>query len=74
MAQRSSSSEAVLAVFLELLAVGVFTLLAGAGDEAANIVILFMVGLWMIYLVSDAGVIAGIGNALQALISNPQNK
>jgi hypothetical protein len=54
-----------LVVGVELLGVGLFTLLAGASDDAGNIVIIFMLGLWLIYLVTNPGVIAGLDRGLQ---------
>jgi hypothetical protein len=59
-------ADTILLVGIELGAVGVFTLIGGASDEAGSVVILFMIGLWMIYLVSDGAVLAsisrGVGN------------
>jgi hypothetical protein len=58
----ASSSDAVLAVGVELLGVGLLTILAGASDEAGNTVVVFMLGLWLIYMIVDSSVIEGIGN------------
>lgn len=74
MAQRSSASTAILAVSLELLAVGVFTLIAGASDDVATIVLLFMTGMWIIFLITQSSVIAGLENALTTIAGNPTNK
>jgi hypothetical protein len=60
----SGTSAIVLQVGLELTAVAVFTLIAGSSDDAGSIVVLFMIGLWIIYMVSNAGVISGISNAI----------
>jgi hypothetical protein len=54
-----------LIVGVELLGVGLLTLLAGASDDAGNIVIIFMVGLWLIYMVTNPGVISGLSSSLQ---------
>jgi hypothetical protein len=62
-------SEVILTVGIELLGVGLLTLLAGASDEAGNIVVIFMVGLWLIYMVSDPTVIAGMGRVLSNVSS-----
>ncbi len=61
----SSSSLLVLAV--ELLGVGLFTLLAGASDDVGHIVIIFMIGLWLIFMVTDSAVIAGLGRGLSTV-------
>lgn len=63
------SSHVLLTVSVELLAVGLFTLLAGTSPDVGNIVVLFMVGLWVIYLISDASTVSGIGNALSSIAS-----
>jgi hypothetical protein len=62
--KRPAASETILTLALEFLAVGLFTLLAGASDEAGEIMILFMVGLWLIYLVTDSAVVARISATL----------
>ena len=59
-----NASDALLTVGVELGAVAVFTLIAGASDDAGSLVVLFMVGLWLIFLVSDSSVIAGVSNAI----------
>jgi hypothetical protein len=67
-----SSSSVILNVGVELLAVGLFTLLAGASDEAGNIVVIFMIGLWLIWMISDSSVVASIGRALNNVASQAQ--
>lgn len=49
---------------IELLAVGLFTLVAGISNEVGKIMVIIMVGLWAIYLVTTAGVIGNLGSAL----------
>jgi hypothetical protein len=73
MAQRPPASVAILVIVLELVAVGVFTLLAGSSKEAGTVVLLFMAGLWMIFLVTESGVISSLNTAFVNLVSNPQN-
>lgn len=55
----------VLTVGIELLGVGLLTILAGASDEFGTVVVIFMVGLFMIWMISDSSVLAKIGNAFQ---------
>jgi hypothetical protein len=72
--KRPSSSAAILAIALELLAVGIFTLLAGAGPQAGRIMVLVMVTLWIIFAISNTTVISGIGKAFASLSTNPTDK
>jgi len=64
MAAKPESTDILLLVGVELLGVGLLTVLAGASDEAGNVVVIFMLGLWLIWMVSDPSVIGGLGNAL----------
>lgn len=66
-------SDALLTLGVELAGVTVFTLLAGAGDEVGSAVVLFMVGLWLIFLVSDSKVIAGISSAITNVAQQGQS-
>lgn len=63
---RPVGSEALIQLGLELLAVSLFTLLAGASDEVGKLVVIFMVGMWMIYLIENSKVIAGLEKAMEA--------
>lgn len=65
-ADRPTGSEAILQLSLELLAVSLFTLMAGASDEMGRLMILFMVGFWLIYLIQNSKVIAGLERMLEA--------
>lgn len=64
--KRPAASEAILTLALELLAVGLFTIIAGTSDDMGTLVVLFMLGLWVIYLVSNATVLSGLESALAA--------
>lgn len=70
----ASSSDTLLMVGVEILGVGLLTLLAGASDEAGNIVVIFMIGLWLIWMISDSSVIAGLGRGLTNLSAQAQGK
>lgn len=63
---RPVGSDALLQLALELLAVAVFTLIAGASNEIGSLVVIFMVGMWMIYLIENSKVIAGLERAMEA--------
>lgn len=62
--KRSAQSEAFLEVFLESLAVGVFTLIAGVSKDAGKLALVFMSGFWLIYLITNATVISKLESAL----------
>jgi hypothetical protein len=66
---KPTSTEVALTVGIEMLGVGVLTLIAGASDETGSITVLFMVGLWMIFLISDSSVLSSINNALSNVAS-----
>ena len=62
-------SDALIQLGLELLAVSLFTLIAGASNEVGTLVLLFMVGMWMIYLIENSKIIAGLEKAMEAASS-----
>jgi hypothetical protein len=66
---KSGPSETILTVGLELGAVALFTIIAGFSDDAGTFMVLWMVGLWLIYIVSDSAVIAGFSNAIGNIAS-----
>lgn len=59
----------VLVIAIELLAVGLFTLLAGISDEWGKIMVIFMVGLWLIYSVTTFNVLERLGLSLNNVAS-----
>jgi len=64
--KRPADSEALVQLALELLAVSLFTLIAGASNEMGTLVVLFMVGMWLIYLIENSKTIAGLEKAMEA--------
>jgi hypothetical protein len=69
-----NSGDVILTVGVELAAVALFTLVAGASDDAGSVVVLFMAGLWLIYLVSDSKVLAGLSNAITNVAQQGANQ
>lgn len=67
---KTGRSSVVVTLGVEMLAVGMFALIADTNDQVGNIVILFMVGLWLIYAVTDSAVIASIGSALSGIATS----
>lgn len=65
MASKSSASSAILSISLELLAVGVFTVMAGASSDMGTIMVLIMVSLWLMFMVTNSSVVGGLVNSLQ---------
>lgn len=65
---RPPASDALLMLALEFLAVGLFTLIAGSSDEIGTLMTLFMVGLWLIYFITDSGVLLKLEKSLEVLI------
>lgn len=64
--KRTGTSEAIVQLALELLAVSIFTLMAGASNDVGNVMVLLMVGFWLIYMIQNAKVIAGLERMLEA--------
>lgn len=64
--KRAADSEALIQLGLELLAVSLFTLIAGASNEVGTLVVLFMTGMWMIYLIQNSKTLAGLEKAMEA--------
>ena len=54
----------IVTLAVELLGVGVFTLLAGISNDVGKIMVIFMVGFWLIYALTTSSVIAHLGAAL----------
>lgn len=65
MASKSSASSAILSISLELLAVGVFTVMAGASSDMGTIMVLIMVSLWLMFMITESSVVGGLVNSLQ---------
>lgn len=51
-------SDTILTVAVEGLAVGLLTLIAASSKEAGSLAITFMIGLWLIWIVSNSGIIS----------------
>lgn len=60
-----STHSIILVIAIELLAVGIFTLLAGISKEWGRAVVIFMIALWLIYLITTFPVLSHLGSALQ---------
>lgn len=58
---RPANSSAILTIALELFGVWLFTLLAGASNDAGTIMVILLVGLWLIFLIKHADVVSNVG-------------
>lgn len=70
----SSPAETAHSIFIvvaiELLAVGIFTLIAGVNTNMGKFMVILMVGFWLIYVVTTSAVISNLGNALGKVADN----
>lgn len=57
----STTYDPAMELILEFVAVALFTVLGGISDQFGKIVMIFMVGLWLIYIVTSPGAIEKIG-------------
>jgi hypothetical protein len=73
MAQRSGQSTAIVQLLVELAGVGAMALLAGMSEEFANAMLIIMLGFWMLFVISRAGILTSVVNAFTTLAVNPAN-
>lgn len=50
----AAKSDIALAMMVELAGVIIVTLVAGISDEVANIIIVFLIGLWLLWMIKHA--------------------
>lgn len=55
---------ALLAILVEAMGIVVVVTVAGISDSVANLLLLFSVGLWLLFLVMNADTVASFGNIL----------
>lgn len=63
-ASKPNASDTLLAVGVEGIAVALFTLLAGANDQIGSFVLMFMVGMWILFLVTNGNAVSRITNTV----------
>ena len=61
-----SASGEILTVSVEVVGVGLLALLAGASEDTGHLVVLFMVGLWAVFIVTNPGIVSKIAGFPQA--------
>jgi hypothetical protein len=50
----AGQGDIALALMVELAGVVILTLVAGVSDEAAGLIIVFLIGLWLLWLIKHA--------------------
>lgn len=65
-AARPAGSDALLMFALELVGVGLFTIIAGANSQMGTVVLLFMTGLWLLYMITNTAVLTKLEKAMEA--------
>lgn len=56
------SSEIILALIVEGVGIAFLTLLAGTNDDLGTVIVVFMVGLWLLFLFNHQGIQSYITN------------
>jgi hypothetical protein len=62
-----NSATALLTIGVELGAVALFAIIADTSDGAANIMMVVMLGLWIMWAIQNSGAIAGASNLVSKL-------
>lgn len=71
--QRPAASATIVAVSMEFLGLGLAVLVAGINEQVGKVMVIFMVGLGLLLLVSQADLIAGVGRVFNEYLGNPGN-
>lgn len=69
---RPASSNDLIVIALELFGVWMFTLLAGASNDAGTIMVILMTGLWLIFLIKHQSTVQNVGDIYSAFVSSTQ--
>lgn len=62
----ATGSNTVLSTAVEVVGVGILALIAGANDDVGKLMVIFMVGLWAVFMVTNPNVISKIASFPQA--------
>ncbi|HEX4201190.1 MAG TPA: hypothetical protein VHY59_06705 [Chthoniobacterales bacterium] len=66
------SSDIMLALIVEGVGIGFLTLLAGTSEDVGTTIVVFMVGLWLLFLFNHQGVqsyITNVGSNIQGALN-----
>lgn len=64
------SADIVLGLLVEAGGLVVLTVVAGISDKAANVMLILMVGVWMLWLVTNSGQVTELGNMFSRIEAN----
>jgi hypothetical protein len=65
-----TQGEGILALAFEAVAVGIITLIAGINDDMGKAMVTVMVGIWLIYMMTNNAVISSLGNFVSTVTGN----
>jgi hypothetical protein len=74
MAVRPPASTTIVMLSMELLAVGLFTLLAGISDKVGKAMIIIMAGFWILFMLLEWRAPRALANSIFVLVTNPSNQ
>ena len=66
----TGATAAILDVSVEVVGVGLLALLAGASDDMGKIVVMFMAGLWCVFIIANPAIIQKIAAFPEAAAQN----
>jgi hypothetical protein len=65
-----AAPDPLLTVSVEIVGVGLLALLAGASNDVGKLIVVFMAGLWAVFIVTNPAVIARIAAFPEAAAQN----
>jgi hypothetical protein len=66
----AQAPDPLLTVSVEIVGVGLLALLAGASNDVGKLIVVFMAGLWAVFIVTNPAVIARIAAFPEAAAQN----
>lgn len=67
---QGAAGNVVLQVAVEVVGVGLIAILAGSSDDAGKLCVMFMVGLWGVFMISNPSIIQKIASFPEAVANN----
>jgi Ca2+/Na+ antiporter len=56
------STDSILTISVEIIGVGLLALLAGADDDMGKLLVVFMAGLWAVFMITNPQIVAKIAS------------
>lgn len=66
----ATASNSILTVATEVVGVGLLAVLAGSNDDIGKLLVVFMVGLWAVFMIANPAIIAKIASFPQIAAQN----